>query len=192
MTNLAGDISTYILCGGKSRRMGSEKGLVVFNGRTFVGHIFEAIIPVCDRVFLVTNSGNREAYGYPDTITDIYADKGPVGGIYTALQHSDTEDNLILSCDVPLLTTGLLRELMVSHRNGAAAITVARDSDRIHPLIGIYKKKTGHLFKAALLQDELRLMKVLERINCQQLPVPGERSIELQNINTREDLQIVL
>ncbi|UGU16898.1 molybdenum cofactor guanylyltransferase [Sinomicrobium kalidii] len=192
MTNLAGDISTYILCGGKSRRMGSEKGLVVFNGRTFVGHIFEAIIPVCDRVFLVTNSGNREAYGYPDTITDIYADKGPIGGIYTALQHSDTEDNLILSCDVPLLTTGLLRELMVWHRNGTAAITVVRDSDRIHPLIGIYKKKTRHLFKAALLQNELRLMKVLERINCQQLPVSGERSIELQNINTREDLQIVL
>lgn len=172
--------------------MESEKGLVVFNGRTFVGHIFEAIIPLSDTIFLVANSGNREKYEYPDTVTDIYPDKGPAGGIYTALEHSSSESNLILSCDIPLITTSLLRELIVLHNKGNADITVVEDEDRIHPLIGIYRKRVSHLFERAILRDELRLMKILGKCNCQRLQVTEKRSMELQNINTKEDLHLVL
>lgn len=192
MTNLVTDISTYILCGGKSSRMGSEKRLVFFNGKTFVGHVFEAIIPLCDTVFLVANPDNKEKYAYPDTITDIYADKGPVGGIYTALEHSHSENSLILSCDVPLLTTALLEELITLHHKGNADITVVEDHDHVHPLIGIYGKNVKHLFETAVLQDELRLMKVLEWCSCQRLHIPEERSGELRNINTKAALHLVM
>ena len=110
------DLAVFILCGGKSSQMQSEKGLVLFKDKPFIEHIIKAILPITTNIQLVTN-GNDYDYLEYKKISDIEIDKGPLGGIYTALYYSDTEFNMILSCDIPLISTELLQELICLCKN---------------------------------------------------------------------------
>jgi molybdopterin-guanine dinucleotide biosynthesis protein A len=107
-------LTVFILCGGKSSRMQSEKGLVLFQNKPFIEHIIKAILPITDKIKLVTANKEYDYLPY-DKIPDTVTDKGPLGGIYTALTDSETEFNLILSCDIPLISTELLSELISKH-----------------------------------------------------------------------------
>ena len=100
-------VKLSILCGGKSSRMQSEKGLVLFNEKPFIEHIIEAALPISNEIQLVTNTSHYDYLPYKK-IKDIELDKGPIGGIYSALVYSNSDNNLILSCDVPLISTELL------------------------------------------------------------------------------------
>ena len=104
----------FILCGGKSSRMQSEKGLMLFQGKPFIEYIIEAALPISSEIQLVTNTANYDYLPY-QKIKDIELDKGPIGGIYSALVHSESELNLILSCDIPLISTELLTALIAKH-----------------------------------------------------------------------------
>ena len=53
-------ISAYILCGGTNNRMGTEKGLIVYNGKTFIEWIIEAIKPITNSIYLVTKNKDYE------------------------------------------------------------------------------------------------------------------------------------
>ncbi len=100
-------LTVFILCGGKSSRMQSEKGLVLFQDKPFIEHIIQAILPITDKIKLITATKEYDYLQY-EKIPDLISDKGPLGGIYTALSNSETEFNLILSCDIPLISTELL------------------------------------------------------------------------------------
>ena len=84
------NISDYILCGGLSSRMHQEKGLVLFKEKPFMAHVIAAVTPITNDIYLVTKNLDYEVFGYP-LVSDIYENKGPVGGIYTALNHSKTQ-----------------------------------------------------------------------------------------------------
>ena len=77
--------------------------------------------------------------GYP-IIGDLYKNKGPVSGIFSALNHSKTDQNLILSCDVPFINFKILDRIIKQHYLFNKKITIAKDSSNIHPLIGMYQQ----------------------------------------------------
>ena len=145
MRNDSKDISAYVLCGGKSVRMQEEKGLVLYKGKPFIRWIIEAIMPITSTIILVTSNGDYSLVGLP-MIEDIHADKGPVGGIYTALNHSKTERNLVLSCDVPKINTALLSKLIEESSINDSPVTFLSDGKNDYPLIGVYKKKALKTF----------------------------------------------
>ncbi|MEJ2595403.1 MAG: molybdenum cofactor guanylyltransferase [bacterium] len=74
MTEKTG-ITGIVLSGGKSSRMGEEKGLAVFNGRPLIKYAIEILENVCDEVLI---SANQQAaipvyQGYPEPLCGIYA-----------------------------------------------------------------------------------------------------------------------
>lgn len=179
-------VSISILCGGKSSRMQSEKGLVLFQGTPFIEHIIEAALPISNEIQLVTNTSDYDYLPYKK-IKDIELDKGPIGGIYSALVHSESEINLILSCDIPLISTELLLELIAKHKIDFE-VSVFSDANKIHPLIGIYSKKIIPILKKAIEENDLKMMRLLEKVNHQIIEVAGEKSKEFRNINSLAEL----
>ena len=179
-------LTVFILCGGKSSRMQSEKGLVLFQGKPFVEHIIQAILPITEQVKLITATKEYDYLPY-QKIPDIILDKGPLGGIYTALTNSETEFNLILSCDIPLISTELLSGLISKHNN-EAEITVFASESRLHPLIGIYSKKVLPVIKSAIDNDELKMMDLLVKIPHQILNIDESENFHLTNINSVDEL----
>ena len=81
------NIPVYILCGGKSSRMKSEKGLVNFRGKPFVQHIIETVEKITDEIYLVTKNEEYQKFDLP-LIQDVYKGQGPLAGIHAALNHT--------------------------------------------------------------------------------------------------------
>lgn len=179
-------LTAFILCGGKSSRMQSEKGLVLFQEKPFIEHIIQAILPITANIQLITNTKEYDYLPY-EKIADIVKDKGPLGGIYTALTNSETESNLILSCDIPLISTELLSELISKH-NEEAGITVFATESRLHPLIGIYSKKVLSVIKEAIDTNELKMMDFLAKVPHQIITIEESENFHLTNINSVDEL----
>ncbi|WP_026707982.1 molybdenum cofactor guanylyltransferase [Flavobacterium frigidarium] len=173
-------VSIAILCGGKSSRMQSEKGLVLYNGIPFIEHIIAAAKEVSTDIILITNSSDYDYLPF-EKRKDIEIDKGPLGGIYTALTYAKHQNCLILSCDIPLIKASLLK-LLFENENVTA--TVFKDTDRTHPLIGCYSKKVMTKLKVAIENDELKMMRFLDSVEAEFITIDDHRSEQFRNINT--------
>ena len=181
-------LTAYILAGGKSSRMGSDKGLLLFNNRSIVSHIYDALLPIAGENVVVVSGNEKYDFLGVERIEDLVLDKGPVGGIFTALSHTKTKLNLIVSVDVPLVSTELLQWILDNHSEDFLMTQVQTD-EKSSPLIAVYDQKLLSAFKENLENDQLRLRKVIDSITHQTLEVPKQWAFQLQNINTKEDYQ---
>ena len=180
-----------ILAGGKSQRMGTDKGLLPLKGKPFISHIYEAMKPIIgDNIVVVSSNVDYDALGYT-RIEDLIADKGPVGGLYTALKQSKTKFNLVLSVDVPLVSTELLQWLVDKHED-SFMLTQVQVEEKASPLIGVYDRSMRILLGEHLAGNQLKLRGVINEVNHQTLTVPEKWSAQVQNINTEEDYKKIV
>lgn len=180
-------LSAYILCGGKSSRMQEEKGLVKYQGKAFVQWILEALTPFVANPVLVTKNPAYQAFHF-EQISDLIEDKGPLGGIYTALTHSETELVLILSCDIPKITTEVLKFLSEKAEETPDRITFLSDEVNDYPLIGIYPKKIKLTIEKSIANGELKLRQFVESLPHRRVVLNPEKNQLLCNINTKAEL----
>jgi molybdenum cofactor guanylyltransferase len=101
-------IGGYVLAGGKSSRMGTDKSLVRLGGEPLIAHAVQTLKVVCAAVAVLTSNPALESYA--PLVRDRHADCGPIGGIEAALAHSSFEWNLLLPVDVPFLPASFLRK----------------------------------------------------------------------------------
>ena len=134
-------IGVGILAGGKSRRMGTDKGLVKLDGVALIERIARQVTSIAPEIFVVTNRIDEyKQFGYP-VVADAFPGIGPLGGLYTALEHDQHDYTLILSCDMPFVNLDLL--LYMKDIIGRYDAVVPRLSSDAHPepLRAIYHKR---------------------------------------------------
>jgi molybdenum cofactor guanylyltransferase len=181
-------ITAIILAGGKSERMGTDKGLLDLKGKPFIKHICEALEPIVGTNILISSSNKEyDTFGYT-RIEDIIENKGPVGGLYSALNTSKTKINLVLSVDVPFVSTELLEWLVASHEE-IFMVTQTSVDNNTSPLIGIYDRSMRTVFGEHIAGKQLKLSKVVEDVKHQTIVVPEQWNNQVQNINTQEEYQ---
>lgn len=178
--------SAYILAGGKSSRMGKDKGLLVLSGKTFVEHIYAALEPIFGKkVVIISSNSEYDFLGLP-RIEDIFENKGPIGGIFTALEHSTTKINLIVSVDVPFVSTELLQWLLDNHK-ADFLLTQICCAEKTHPLIAVYDAANKSLLEEYLSKNKLKLIGFVNDINHQNIEIPLKWTQQIRNINTQEE-----
>ena len=101
------DFSAFVLAGGRSRRMGSDKAFLQFEGRTLLAQALDLLRALTPEVRIVGPAAKFATYGR--VIEDVYPGHGPLAGIHAALSASTTELNLILAVDLPFVSESLLR-----------------------------------------------------------------------------------
>lgn len=184
------ELTAIVLCGGKSTRMGTDKGMVQIMGRTMVEHVIAHVRPLCNRILISTNFDVYKYLGY-EVIKDQWQDFGPAAGILSCLYASDTESNLVISCDLPMATTSLFEKLYGYSVD--ADITVPRINTHFQPLCGYYRTNIRDQFKDFLLSGEKSMQFIIQYFNFRlisQEMVPGiNLEKELQNFNSPEDLE---
>jgi len=182
------NITAFILAGGKSQRMRTDKGLLLLDGKPFVSHICDAVKPIVgENIVIVSSNVDYDFLGYT-RIQDIVADKGPVGGIYTALKQSRTKLNFVLSVDAPLVSTELLLWIL-ENKGDSYEMTQVQLDDKAYPLIAIYNRSLVSVFEENLKKKQLRLRQVIEEVKHQTLYIPEKWRTQVQNINTPEEYQ---
>ena len=133
-------MNAYILAGGKSERMNKDKAFLKYNGKHFIDLLIETIAQIFDRVHIV-----GRIYAHPlvkESILDDVQDIGPLGGIYTALKHTDRSFNFFTAIDYPLITSEIIlflaQELLQNPYEYYGIIPVTPDG--AHPLFAFYSR----------------------------------------------------
>jgi len=147
-----------VLSGGKSERMGQEKGLVQYKGKALIKYAIETLKPLCHE--LVISTANEE-YAYLDLpmIADEIPDCGPIGGISTCMAKRDADVYLVISCDVPHVPTQLFVDLL-DQLKGNAIIPID-ETGRKQPLAACYASSASSFFHEALESGHLKMMNLL-------------------------------
>lgn len=115
-------LSIVIQSGGKSQRMGQDKGLVSFLGKPLIERVLGRVAHLGAEILVTTN--NVEGYrflGLP-LYPDIIPDRGALGGLYTALRAASNLHVAVVACDMPFVNAELLaaeRDLLVSTHSEA-------------------------------------------------------------------------
>ncbi|GAA4275486.1 molybdenum cofactor guanylyltransferase [Aquimarina mytili] len=187
--NVDKNITGIILAGGKSSRMGSDKGLLFLDNKPFLQHIIDALTPLVQEIILVSNNPDHDVFKVK-RVQDIIPESGPISGIHTGLTHSKTENNLVLSCDVPLITTPLLKKLLLHEKEDYDIIQFEAERKTI-PLIALYKKQCLSKCFELLSSNEKRLRKLVLALNAKTIPVSQDEYTLVKNINTIEDLNTI-
>ncbi len=184
-------ITGIILAGGRSSRMGKEKGLVPFREKPLISYSLELLIPFCGEIIISANAPEYKSFGYT-VITDEISGVGPMGGLYSALLHSTTHDNLVLPCDTPFINKEFIRFLLAFVNNQPAVIPVHPDG-KAEPLCGYYSTDILPLLKEFLEQRKYKLVDFLHQAGALFLPLdkdlPFYHPNMFANFNSPEDLK---
>lgn len=183
------DIEVFILAGGKSRRMEEDKGLALLNGLPMISHIINTICAVPLNVSLI--SGNPD-YGQFDLplYEDSIKDKGPMGGLMTALENSSVPYVLLMGCDMPFINREVIYHLIDSGKKGK--ITVSETNGYTNPLFAIYPKSILAELKMHVEKNHLKLQDFISSQNHYIVKMDYFERLEpnaLTNINSREELK---
>jgi molybdopterin-guanine dinucleotide biosynthesis protein A len=181
----------FILAGGQSSRMGTEKAFLQFRGCTLLGRAIAALRPLCD-VAIVGDPAKFSPYG--TVIEDVYPRRGPLAGIHAALTHSSAELNLVLAVDMPFVSPDLLAFLFASAASTDALVTVPHSARGFQPLCAVYRRPFATAAEQALKAgknkiDALFAAIPVRVIEGEELVSAGFSDQVFVNLNTPEDLQ---
>lgn len=178
------NLTAIILAGGKSSRMGEDKGLMLFEEKPMIQHIIDRIKPLVNHVIIISDNSSYQQFGHP-VFEDLIKGKGPMAGILTGLQHSTTNKNVILSCDVPFVNEVLIKLLIANAKN--TDVVIPEKGNRTHQLIGIYDKSCTSLIKKELKNDQGKMIVAIEKLNYKIIDANHIDARVFHNINTKED-----
>jgi molybdopterin-guanine dinucleotide biosynthesis protein A len=182
-------IEAFILVGGASSRMGSDKAHLLIAGKTFVERIATTLRMVTPKVSVV--GGSFENLGV-DSVKDVYPNWGALGGLHAALSACGSEWAAVLACDLPFVTADLLLRL-AEHRSGCDAVVPRQEDDRPQPLCALYRIDPCRAAAAELIQaGRRRPLDLLESVNTCWVPFSELKDLDnssqfFVNINTPED-----
>jgi len=184
-------LTAIILAGGKSSRMGTDKGLVLLNGKPMIKHVIEAVEKTeIENVMLISNNLAYKQFGLP-VYADMIKNKGPLGGIYTGLSNTSTLRNLILSCDIPFVNEDIINILI--HDESKSPISVVKYKEITHHLIGVFHASIVDDLYTEIVNDNLKVGQFIQSKNATvidlETQLPDMKSQGVANINTRDELK---
>ena len=174
-------LNGLVLSGGKSVRMGMDKGSIHYHGKGQREYVYGQMLPLCDAVFISCNREQAATETLP-FLEDTFLGLGPIGGILTAMQYNPQVAWLTVACDLPYLSEATLHYL-VAQRNPAKVATAFMDSGGKfpEPLITIWEPRAYPVLLQALSQGYSCPRKVLINSDVTLLQAPSVQ--DLENIN---------
>ena len=148
----------FVLAGGRSRRMGEDKGRLNWYGQPLVRHQWQRLEQLVPPAAVI--GGDYGDLGLP-AIADAYPGEGPLGAILTALEHSPAA--LILAVDMPLVSDDTLAELL--RRPGGDAIVPRHPDGKIQPLAALYRATAQPKLAAVFAQGTRRVVDALGHLD---------------------------
>src|SRR5258708_2229751 len=141
--------TAFVLAGGRSSRMGSDKAFLDLNGKPLIAHALDLARAVTQDVKIVGDPQKFSALAL--AIGDIYGARGPLGGIHAALATTGTTWNLVLGVDLPFTEPRFLNYLVAEAQPAEmqsaepqpkpAVVTVPSANGHLQPLCAVYRKE---------------------------------------------------
>ena len=195
----------FVLAGGRSKRMGTDKALLHYGGRPLIEHAVDLLRAAGVDPHIVGARPDLDAYA--PVIEDLRPGCGPLGGIEVALASSNSDANLFLPVDLPLLPPVFLRYLLERASITGASATIPTLGGRHEPLCAVYRRdllagirrslesgnyKVIHAIENAAKSSEMDLFSA-EAVAATRDDWPLDPPLYrcFQNLNTPADLALV-
>ncbi|MGA2295976.1 MAG: molybdenum cofactor guanylyltransferase [FCB group bacterium] len=201
------DITGIILSGGKSTRMGQNKSFLKLGKKTVIENICILMKSIFENVIIITNEPEKYQFLNVKCYEDIFKDYGPIGGIHSGLKHSYTDNNFIISCDLPLITKEIINYII--NYDITKEIVITRADGFTQQLCGLYNKKVLPLIERIIsVPDEkenrnniqgkrkCRVLTLIERSNATIIDIEKEFAKYIKgsflNLNNPEDYKFIV
>lgn len=188
MGKSAQPIFGLVLSGGRSERMGRDKGQLTLHGhkdqRTWC---FELLTPFCEQTFISCRKEQAaDVASVLPRIYDRYPGMGPASGLLSAHQLWPHAAWLVLACDMPAVTSASLARLL-RERNPAVAATVYGSAAQPEPFFALWESEALLALAKNVKSGDCSPQRTLLSLPLEILKMDNEQ--ELQNLNAHDDLQ---
>ena len=188
-------LSVAIQAGGHSTRMGQDKALLPFLGEALIRRILKRVAPVAQEVFVVTN--HPEAYTFLEMtlIADIMPEKGPLGGLLTALSFTQHPFVAMIACDMPFANPDILALALNILKTTRKDVVMPRTNHKLEPLHAVYRRQTCLFPVQATLQAGRRKVIAwlpdvdIYELSWQEMEAYDSDHLAFINVNTPEDFR---
>ncbi len=183
-------ITGVVLAGGKSSRLGTDKALVLIKGRPLISYAIETLSCVCHKV--VINSG-QPVYSFTgcEIWPDLLPIQAPIIGIYSCLKRSDSDWNIFLSCDMPMVDHRLF-DLLLSQRDGVDAV-VPFHQDGMEPLCSTFSRRVLPFLEERIANGQYGIQQFVRQARSRLVKISPELDFYspklFTNLNTAEDIR---
>jgi molybdenum cofactor guanylyltransferase len=191
----AAPLAGLILAGGFSRRMGRDKALLNLHGEPQALWTARLVSGVCAPVFVSCRRGQAldavEEAGFA-CVHDTREGLGPLGGILRGAELLPDAAWLVVACDLPRLSPGVL-EALVGQRDpdGLATAFLSAHDGLPEPLCAIYERAFFPLLRMALDQGLRCPRTLMIRQGARIRLLPLREAAALDNCNRPEDLEVL-
>ena len=212
--------SLLLLTGGKSSRMGEDKAGLLLNGESFLSCQIKKAEKLGIREVYVSGHNVGECVFrnekikssiHIQVISDIYRERGPLGGLHACMKTMDTPYCLVLPVDVPQLPVKMLEDLLLVHEDRLDAVDIedfrhfgyeraggnagkpllAVHGERTEPLMGIYPTCMADCIGEQIQKASAPVFRILDAWGYDTCRISVEEW-QIQNINTPEDYRELL
>jgi molybdopterin-guanine dinucleotide biosynthesis protein A len=175
---------------GKSSRMGSNKAFLKLKGKTFIERQIDLLREIFNEITISANTPSEYKRLNIPIIQDIYPNKGPLGGIHTALITSKSFYTFVLACDMPFVEIDLIKHLK-SFLEGHDVV-VPESKKGLEPLHAFYSKNCIAPIKKELDNNNLRVISFFPQVKVKvvkldSLTSSGKFKNSIKNLNTAEE-----
>lgn len=181
-------VNGLVLAGGRSVRMGRDKGAIAWHGKPQREHLADLLQNLCGEVFISCRPEqvNEMESAYP-TLPDTFSELGPYGAILSAFRQNPNCAWLVVACDLPLLDRATLGFLLQNRQPRRVATAFESPFDKMpEPLIALWEPKSYAVLLSFLAQGYSCPRKVLLNSDALILQAPNPET--LTNVNTPEEL----
>jgi molybdopterin-guanine dinucleotide biosynthesis protein A len=139
------EFDAFILIGGRSSRLGSDKAFVELGGKTLMSRAADVVREAFAEIritIVAANSSQFAIRAIADDIPfifDLYEGRGPLAGIHAALARASTPWIFVLACDYPFVTPDILALLECRVSDEFGAVVPEQADGRLQPLCSFYK-----------------------------------------------------
>ena len=187
-------MATIILAGGLSVRMGRDKASLTFGDSTLISTLVSRFESKCGPLVVVTRRETNLALERVAVVSDIFPEKGPLGGLHAGLLASPDENNFVVACDMPFADPAVALYLLDRLDGHDAVVPVM--SGKSEPLHAVYRKSCLSQIEANLRDGNLRMRDLLDRVDTLYVDAEELRVIDpdlrcFVNINTPEELATI-
>ena len=187
----ATDVTAFILAGGSSTRMGTDKAFVMLDGRSLLARALDVCRTITSDVRI---AGDRKKFApFAPVVDDVFPGCGPLAGIHAALRASQTDLNPVLAVDLPFVSPALLHFLIAQARDAGAMVTVPRAAKGWQPLCAVYRRAFADAAETALRAGRYKIDALFDQaltrpVGEEELRSAGFSPDAFRNLNTPEEL----
>jgi molybdopterin-guanine dinucleotide biosynthesis protein A len=184
-----------VLAGGMSRRLGFPKALLrLGTGRTLIEDTVAKLRRLSDDVMVVANEARFEVAG-ARRIEDLRPGGAALGGIYSALVAARHERVVVVGCDMPFLSLGLLAHLVAL--SPEVDVVAPRIDGYPEPLHAVYRRRCRSAIEPLLRAGRLRIIGFYADARVRYVDEPELRRLDpelrsFRNVNTPELVRAAL